>query len=230
MQVPSGRTLSPHDIALIRTMNEVGFIKWSDDPFTLKSGIESHVYVLGREDLTDNPAFELMCGSAIERQVRLLVREGPISLIGIPTAGTALAQAAAMASVLMGGSKRVSHRIMREVKKAHGAHKSWVNGSPRPGVTYGVIDNVVTDGGSKSEAAPKLVEDGYSLQDLFWIIFVDRQQGAVEKLHEAGFNNIYVMYKLLDITFVFQELRLWPRAAADKVEKEIRAHASVATR
>ena len=57
-----------------------------------------------------------------------------------------------------------------------------------------------------------------------WLIFIDRQQGAVERLRSLGFNRISVALQLLDITFVFGELGLWPKSAVQAVEEEIRAH------
>lgn len=123
MEVPSGRMLDEFDLEILRTMNDCGFVRHSPQPFTLKSGIKSNVYVYGREDLTDNPGLEIKIGKKVASEVtRATLRdEKKVCLIGIPTAGTALAQAAAMMSN-WGGLSSICHRILREaVKTTHGA-------------------------------------------------------------------------------------------------------------
>ncbi len=53
MDLPSGRSFDSSDLAVLREMNMCNFVRCSDKPFKLKSGIESYVYVFGREYLTD---------------------------------------------------------------------------------------------------------------------------------------------------------------------------------
>ena len=145
-------------------------------------------------------------------------------LIGIPTAGTAFAQAAALAS--LGSTSIICHRIMRETLKGHGVHHAWVNGKPDSmSHCYWLIDNVATNGDSRLEAMRKFVEDGYPpKEETPCLIFVDRQQGAVRRLEQEGFKRVVVVYNLLDITFVLGELDLWPKSAVKSVEEEIHAH------
>lgn len=230
MQVPSGQTFSEFDLKLLRLMAEYGFIRRSERPFRLVSGVESYVYVFGREDLTDHPDLEWFAGRKIAEVVWKESREGapPACLIGIPTAGTALAQAAAMVSwqeVLPESGAIICHRIMREAMKEHGAHHTWVNGKPDfIRHTYWMVDNVATDGGSKIRAAEKLMQDGYPAKEMPCLIFVDRQQGAMKRLEREGFQRVVVAYNLLDITYAFGELGLWPKSAVAAVEEEIRAH------
>lgn len=232
MQVPSGAEYSYGDLEILREMANVGFVKHSDSPFVLKLGIESHVYVFGREDLTDNPHLEVMVGEKIADVVNETRRSDGRQpcLIGIPTAGTPLAQAASMMDVTKRGTLRVRgrqpicHRIMRETLKQHGAHRSWINGNPNTELhVYWWVDNVATDGTSKFEAADKAKEQGYP-ERLPVLIWIDRQQGAVERLHRGGFKQVFVVYQLLDVTFAFGELGLWPKSAVKAVEEEIKAH------
>jgi orotate phosphoribosyltransferase len=241
MQVPSGRTFTKADLDLLRRMADVGFIKYSDKQFQLKSGIMSNVYVFGREDLTDHPELEWIAG----RKIAQVVYENTLDdrqpcLIGLPTAGTALAQAASMASVhllrdrplmdLLSTSHHVpiAHRIMREQLKSHGSgqHKgTWVNGRPdHMRQQYWTVDNVVTDGDTKVENARRLESDGYPAFQMPVLIYVDRQQGAVRRLKDEGFEKIIVVFELLDVTFAFGEMDLWPKTAVASVEEEIKAH------
>ncbi|TSC56531.1 MAG: hypothetical protein Greene071421_164 [Parcubacteria group bacterium Greene0714_21] len=235
LQVPSGRVFDAYDEQMLRKFVQYGFVRWSEEPITLKSGVQSHVYVFGREDLTDHPDLEWLVG----RKIAVLVAENAQErsdlkqqcLIGVPTAGTALAQAGSMVNYIqkrhLGGPSalRVIHRIMREDLKIHGAHPDWVNGKAQPELhTYWTVDNVVTDGGSKLETQNRLQESGYPVEDMPSLVFVDRQQGGIVNMEKAGFRNIVVAYNLLDITFALGKLELWPRDAVQAVGEEIEAH------
>jgi len=87
------------DDELLRLMESYGFIKRREEPFTLKSGIQSRVYVSGGADLTDHPDLLSLVGRKISNMLRNHTPAGrQACLIGIPTAGTTLAQAASMVS------------------------------------------------------------------------------------------------------------------------------------
>lgn len=227
MQVSSGKIFDRLDLKIIRLMVQHGFIRWSDAPFKLKSGVDSHIYVFGREDLTDHPDLEWLIGKKIARVIKAasLPQDKQPCLIGIPTAGTALAQAAAMASQvkrILVARKPICHRIMREVMKQHGVHRGWVNGRPEPDRhTYWIVDNVITDGKSKIEAEEKLISDGYPSKSPT-LIFIDRGQGGIQKLEQAGFQRITVVYHLLDLVHAFGELDLWSEERVRKAEEEIK--------
>lgn len=230
MIVPSGQIFNELDLQLLPLMAKHKFIERRDTPFILKSGVKSHVYVFGREDITDHPDLEWLIG----RKTALLIKKNSLPqdkqpcLIGIPTAGTAIAQATAMVSYaekIQVNGYFICHRVMKEALKTHGANPSWVNGSPQSELhTYWTGDNVVTDGGAKFEAAERLGESGYPIQEMPSLVFVDRQQGGVQKMKQQGFTRIVVVYQLLDLTFAFGELGLWPKDAVRAVEEEIRAH------
>jgi len=228
MKVPSGAILNEKDIELLRLMAKHGFVKWSEEPFTLKSGITSHFYVLGREDLTDHPELLLAIGEKIAERVHEMTSSNKQPcLIGIPIAGIALATAASLVDAMKAkdSSKAICYRIMRQKLKDHGAHKSWVDGRPDfEQHEYITIDNVITDGGSKIEAAERLEQDGYPSKEIKQIIFIDRQQGGPQRLVEHGFRRPEVIYNLLDITFVYRELELWSKEAINQIEEEIKAH------
>jgi len=235
MQVPSGRRLSREDTKLLRLMAEYGFVRHSETPFKLKSGVMSHVYVFGRDDLTDNPELEYAVGlriaDTIVDEIDTTGDTRKSVLIGLPTAGTPLAQAAAMVQRFrqmntMRDLPVIAHRIMREkLKGDHGVHNTWVNGKPDLGRhLYWAVDNVVTDGGTKVEDAAKLAQDGYPAMEMPSIIFVDRQQGGLKRLTQAGFTKLIVVFNLLDITYAYGELGLWPKEAVKAVEDEIKAH------
>lgn len=236
MQVPSGRTLNSDDLEFVRYLQRYRSIRPSEQPFRLQSGIDSHVYVeLGREDVTDNPGFEQFVGWRIHCAVANLMEETPEDprwwgLIGIPTAGTVLAQAAVMAARLDGYPESVDrrqrvifHRMMRESLKRHGANPTWVNGQPDESRhRYVLLDNTNTDGETKIETAAKLEHDGYRVRKMPCLIVIDRGQGGVQRLERSNvFERVVVMYNLLDIVHAYAELGLWTKEATRIVTKEI---------
>ncbi|HTE48527.1 MAG TPA: hypothetical protein VK675_01305 [Candidatus Paceibacterota bacterium] len=231
MKVPSGEIFNENDIELLKLMAKYGFVSWSEKPFKLKSGIMSHVYVFGREDLTDHPELLVAVGRKISERVHKMMKAANDKrqpcLIGIPIAGIPLATAAALFDAInsKNPSQSICYRIMRQKLKAHGAHHNWIDGRPDfEKHRYIGIDNVITDGGSKIEAAENFENDGYPAKDLDQIIFIDREQGGPQLLVEKGFKKPEIIFKLLDITFVYKELGLWSPESIKKVEDEIAAH------
>lgn len=230
LEVPSGAIYRSDDLSLLRTGDKHGLIRYSPDGFTLKSGVRSHVYVYGRNDVTDNPELAWLIGNKTAEVVIENYRDGDKDpcLIGIPTAGNAIAAAGsfvAYAESMESPGGPISFRIMRETLKQHGSGANqWVNGAHDDLHTFWGVENVVTDGGTKLEAAPKLIESGYPAYEMPWLIFVDRQQGGIPRMEQAGFKRIVVAYRLLDITFAMGELGLWPKDLVTDVEREIREH------
>lgn len=242
MRVPSGIEFTVSDIHMIVLLEEAGSIESLEQPTTLNSGIKSHVYVRMRNEFTELPDLQREVGMNIAQVVfakakELGERRDPV-LIGVPAAGTALAQAASMMSpeVARAGMKEVSpakvsqepllrrigFRTMREKRKDHGVHKRWVDGEPDPNHHwYWVVENTITTGKAILENAVRLAEDGYRAKEMPHFIWIDRQQGGVEKLIDEGFTNIIVRYRLRDIAYALWQLKLWPERAYREVEEEI---------
>ncbi len=231
LELPSGTIFDASDIALMREFARVGFIRWSDDPFTLKSGIRSHVYVCGREDFTDNPSVLVaLARKTLDHADAFMKARGDTrrpGFIGIPVAGHPLSIVPATVEAIEHRTGRdVFFRVMREKKKEHGAHHSkWVAGVADPAAhCYILIDNVVTDGGSKREAVDRLAEDSYHAADMDCIVIVDREQGGIPKMRGMGFRSVSALYTLSDMTGAFVALGLWPQESAERVAEEIGAH------
>ncbi|HLC44679.1 MAG: hypothetical protein A2722_01775 [Candidatus Doudnabacteria bacterium RIFCSPHIGHO2_01_FULL_50_11] len=235
MQTPSGAVYTHDDLELLKEMATSHFITLSDKPYLLNSGIESRFYVHGRQDLTDHPRLVWMVGEKIATLIakQTLRADGQPCLIGIPTVGNSFAQAASMVAfregIEMPNGKRLCYRVMREVRKDHGPHRGWVNGEPDSGQTYWLVDNTLTDGKSKLAATAKLRQDKYPCgsdhPDTYpCLIWIDRQQGGLEKLKAAGFTRLVVAYNLLDVVYAYAELRLWARKSVRMVAEEIRQH------
>jgi orotate phosphoribosyltransferase len=234
MEVPSGILFSDWDEQILRLMHRSGFIEYSENPFTLKSGVQSNVYVHGRGDFTGDPQLEWSVGERIAEQIHIHTKpeDGRVCLVGLPTAGTPFAQAAAMVAFKRGitpNRQAMIHQLMKEKPKNYGANTGWFNGKPSPDQIYWRIDNVATNGATKIELEDRFAADGYpTVHDnpdkAPVYIWIDRQQGAIKRLREAGYTRIEVGYNLLDITFAYGAMGLWPKSAVKAVEEEIKAH------
>jgi len=230
LELPSGGLYHEEDLNLLRLMNDYGSIKYDPNGFTLKSGIKSLVYAVLRADVTDHPDLGVALGRKIARMVVDNSLNGDMAacLIPIPTAATGMAAAASLVSEIEGictPAGPISYRVMREAVKDHGAGATnWVNGSYDDKHTYWFVDNVVTDCKSKLEARDRLIESGYTVEDMPSLIVVDRQQGGVQNMEKAGFKRIVTVYNLLDIAYAMGQLKLWPETVVKSVEEEITAH------
>ena len=236
MKVPSGREFDSYDVRFVQFAVQYGLIRGHMKPvFGTRSGEKTRVYVGGRNDLTDHPDFEWLVGRVIaacvleDAQKREDTKQQ--CLIGIPTAGTPLAQAAATVSYHFHGRvhpPRIIHRVMRETLKTHAMHFGWMNGEPDSGHSYGVGDNTVHDADSKLLARAHLLESRYPVDDVHALLLVDRQEGGIERMKQARFPHVVAVYKILDILEVINFLGLWPKEMVRAIQEEVQAHQVVA--
>lgn len=228
LDVPSGRVLNKYDVEILKGFARVGTIKWSDTPFVLRSGIESRVYVDGRGELTADPSLLWQVGRKFAQTAATRLRKNhQACFIGLPTAGTALASWASATDLVedISGSKGCWFVMREQRKTGHGANSKWIADIPaHEKYHYFVPDNVVTDGGTKIEGMARFKEDGFDTSQISHIIMIDRQQGGLNKLAVAGITDIIVLFNLLDVTYAFGELGLWPKERVKAVEVEIAAH------
>ncbi|MGE5541396.1 MAG: hypothetical protein ACM3TU_03950, partial [Bacillota bacterium] len=113
------------------------------------------------------------------------------------------------------------YRTVREHPKNHGLHTTYVDGAADPTrEVYVLVDNVITDGGSKREFVEKLRVSGYPPDNILHVVLVDRQQGALEKLSSEGFR-ITAVLNLLDLVRAYESLGVWTSEDREAVEREI---------
>src|SRR5262249_17256615 len=110
-------------------------------------------------------------------------------IAGIPYAGLPLGVAAALA----GGFPLCYAR--KESKNYGTRHR--IEGEFRPGERVVLIDDVITHGGAKLEAAQPFREAGLLVEDV--LVLVDREQGGAEQLAHAGLrlHACYTLRRLL---------------------------------
>jgi uridine monophosphate synthetase len=154
----------------ILRLHEIGAIKFGE--FTLKSGQVAPVYVDLRV-LVSHPDVLRQAGEMLASRLRALSFD---RIAGIPYAGLPLGIAASLA----GGFPLC---YARKEAKEYGT-KQLIEGEYRAGERVVLIDDVITDGGAKLEAAAPFRAAGLIVEDV--LVLVDREQGGAGTLAGHG--------------------------------------------
>jgi len=190
-QLPSNHQLT----SLADELLEAGCIKFGN--FTLKSGLQSPIYIDLRQIITYPKLLEKV-GSAYLPLLKDLTFD---RIAGLPYAAIPIATAVS----LQGNYPMIYPR--KEVK-TYGT-KAEIEGEYHSGETVVVVDDLATTGGSKFEAIEKLTGVGLVVKDV--VVLVDRESGAKESLAQAG-------YSLHAVLTISQLLEYWGENG--KVEKD----------
>lgn len=178
----------PSLAALADDLLAAGCIKFAkpDQPFVLKSGLQSPIYIDLRQ-LVSKPGLLLRVAQAYLPILAELEFE---RLAALPYAALPIGTAIS----LLGGWPLIYPR--KEVKN-YGT-KAEIEGVYVPGERVVVVDDLTTTGGSKFEAIERLSRAGLQVMDV--VVLIDRQSGAAEALAEAGLNlrPVFTMAQLLD--------------------------------
>jgi len=176
-----------------------GCIKFGN--FTLKSGLQSPIYIDLRQIITYPKLLEQIGASYLP-----LLKELKFDRIaGLPYAAIPIATAISLA----GNYPMIYPR--KEVK-TYGT-KAEIEGEHHAGETIVVIDDLATTGGSKFEAIEKLTGVGLIVKDV--VVLVDRQSGAKESLAQAG----YSMHAVLTISQLMEYWEANGKVEKDKIEE-----------
>ena len=153
----------------IRFLVDSGCLKFGD--FQLKSGDRSPFFVnLGR---ADSGAKLDVLGRALADAVQAAFPEATL-LFGPAYKGIALAVAAA-ASAWYRQGKDIRFFYDRKEAKAHGERGKYIGHLPEPGEAVAMIDDVLSDGGTKVEAAAA-IEAAFRTRPAGIVVAVDRRR------------------------------------------------------
>ena len=178
---------------------EAGCIKFGN--FTLKSGLQSPIYIDLRQIITYPKLLEQI-GAAYLPLLKELTFD---RIAGLPYAAIPIATAIS----LVGNYPMIYPR--KEVK-TYGT-KAEIEGEYYGGETVVVIDDLATTGGSKFEAIEKLTGAGLVVKDV--VVLVDRQSGAKESLAQAG----YTMHAVVTISQLLEYWEEYEKVEKDKIEE-----------
>lgn len=179
--------LTDDERRLINDLYVIQALKFGE--FQLKSGALSPFYVDLRVIISHPPILQ-----AIARRVLDLL--APLSfqrVAGIPYAGLPIATAVSLA----GNFPMI---YARKEAKDYGTRRA-IEGKFAVGERVVLIDDVITDGASKFEAAEPLLQAGLIVED--FVIFLDREQGGADRLRERG----YALHSALRISDVLAHLK-----------------------
>ncbi len=170
-------SLSPTTAALADRLLAAGCVRFGQ--FTLKSGLQSPIYLDLRQIISD-PALLAEVGDAY---IELLHGLRFDRLAALPYAALPIATAISLA----GGWPMI---YPRKEAKSYGTAAEIEGGFAR-GERAVVIDDLATTGGSKFDAIEKLAAAGLLIEDV--VVLIDRQSGAAEALAAAGYRLHAVM-------------------------------------
>ena len=155
----------------IRFLVDSGCLKFGD--FQLKSGDRSPFFVnLGR---ADSGAKLDVLGRALADAVQAAFPEATL-LFGPAYKGIALAVAAAAAGWYRHGQD-LRFFYDRKEAKAHGERGRFIGHLPEPGEAVVMVDDVLSDGGTKVEAVAA-IEAAFQTRPVGIVVAVDRRRRA----------------------------------------------------
>lgn len=177
---------------LIFELFDIGVIKFGS--FTLKSGIQSPIYIDLRL-IISYPSIMKQMSAIINRRIATLHFD---VLCGVPYAAVPVTTAVA----LEGDHPMI---MCRKESKEHGT-KKMVEGNFEKGQACLLIEDVVTSGASILETATILRKHDLEVNDA--LVLLDREQGGKAKLKENNIelHSLLNMTDLLDI--LFQEKKI----------------------
>lgn len=156
--------------SLFHRLFEIGAIK--EGEFTLSSGISSPIYIDMRRIISFPDVYQYVVDLMWQE-----MKDKEVDHVGgVPYAALPLASGIAL----------LYHKSMlmpRKEVKVHGAARS-VEGVFKEGDSVVLIEDVVTSGGSSLKAIEQLKNASLHVKDV--VVFMDRQQGARQKLANEG--------------------------------------------
>ncbi len=183
--VESSDSVSKTLRALVIELADLGAVRFGN--FTLASGIQSPIYIDLRL-LVSRPA---LLARAAEAYAALLADIPCDRIAGVPYAALPIGTAVAIAA-----DKPLIYP--RKEAKDHGLGK-LIEGAWQPGDRVAIIEDLITSGGSTIKTAELLREAGLVVEHA--VVLIDREQGGVHNLAEAGIaaHAVLTLTQMLDV-------------------------------
>jgi len=208
-----------HERELFRRMAERNSIHWNSRGLLLNSGLTSVCKVdMGRGDATEAPDFLLMLG---EKVLDILEDAGAfkmdkqVCLIGVPTAGVALAQAASDIHYRRTGTAELVFRMLRpfvSIDPDDHRRRLWTHDDPSPEQQYWILENVCSTAGNLLSAISRLSEHGYAIEQLSVLALTERELNGRQRLQEWGIpeDRIAIGWKITELVGTMQSFGFMP--------------------
>lgn len=173
--------------SFLNSLVEINCIKFGN--FTLKSGVQSPIYIDLRE-LVSYPKLLKQLAELFQKKIPDSVQ----IICGVPYAALPMATAVSLQT-------NISMIIKRKVVKTYGA-KKLIEGSFKKGDKILLIEDVVTSGISLEETIIELEAEGLIIEKI--LIVLDREQGGIEKLMHKGYDveALYSLSSVISLLFV----------------------------
>jgi uridine monophosphate synthetase len=198
---------SPPTLAeLSRALLDLGAVQFGT--FTLKSGAESPVY-LDLRLLVSDPATLRLVARAYAAVLADLEFD---RIAALPYAGLPIGTAVSLET------SRPLVYPRKEVKE-YGLRRS-IEGRFAPGETVVVLDDLISDGGSKLEALAPLRDAGLVVRDV--VVLVDRQGGGSAALEAAGLS-LHSVATLTEIVAALEDMGALDTALATRVRNTLKS-------
>lgn len=203
MSITTVHELLTRDL-LIEQLFTIGAIQ--EGEFKLKTGIMSPIYIDLRRIISYPEIFQYV----VDLMWQHIAHKEFNHLGGVPYAALPLASGMAMLY-------QKPMIMARKDIKDHGNKRS-IEGVYKQGDTVLIIEDIVTSGASIFETVDQMAREGLLINDV--IVFMDREQGAKERLAQRGIA-LHAVCTLSDVLEILQIRGKIDESSAQKIRKFI---------
>lgn len=171
---------------LAQILFDLGGVQFGN--FTVSESAVSSPIFINPKVLISNPTALRVASKLMQQEINLAQslrrpRVHPFTIVaGVPVGGLLLASAYSLETNIP---------LIYARTHPEGTGKRGIEGHFTQGDTALIIDDLITRGSSILETAALLEENGLKVRDV--IVLVDREHGAVERLHRYGYNLISIL-------------------------------------